>query len=546
MRSAALLGLLFLLPAFAQQTEYKRWWQYENRAAKLSPEEFRLQLQSAQEGDPEATMLIAAAYRKGLGVEKNVREGLTWTLRAAERGHPEAQLTIGNAYGRGTELFAADIHKAIMWTRRAAEQGHMIATNNLGSTYIDGIPGVLPRDINLAEYWLTRSAESGFPNAQMILGRMYMEGKERPADLVKAEHWLRKAAERGHVFGMLHLAQLYSTEDGTPRDPDFVERILLRASEMRRPEAQYALAKLYRRGAFGRMDLPNAIEWLTISAAKKYAPSQFMLAEMYEKGEGLATDPATAAQLYLEAAALGYSPAVCKAAQLHYRGYGVPQSNAAAYKWFLIGARLGAPDCATNMHKVERELPEKERLRVTAETEAWITSNRQAMSQPVGKFRWPFGVWVPDDPPPEMPPSDAAGREELVKRVAALELQPTGEEAQKNADWVARWIHDVPDIFFISCHDLMESPKAKSDHPRRAVLEQQMFFSGAAYQVQHLDAKDQLAIYHAGLLGMLRAYEQMIAADPKLRWAVADELLARRADGSLRQYVHQQANKNCR
>ncbi len=546
MGRAVLFALLLLVPAAAQQTEYRRWWQYENRAAKLTPEEFGLSLQLAKEGEVEAEMLIAAAYRKGFAVDKDTREALAWTLRAAEHGHPEAQFTISNAYKRGTELFAADKQKVIFWTRRAAEQGHMVAMHNLGSYYGTGIPDVLPRDPNQEDLWLTRAAEAGFTQSQMVLGVMYLEGKERPADPVKAEMWLRKAAEHGHVFGMLHLARLYSSDDGTPRDPDFVERILLRASEMKRPEAQYALAKLYRRGVFGGVDLPRAIEWFTISAAKKYAPSQFMLAEMYEKGEGLATNAATAAQLYIEAAALGYSPAVCKAAQLYYRGHGVPQSNAAAYKWFLIGARLGAPDCAANMKKVENELPEKERLRVTEETEAWIAAHRFEMSQPVGKYRWPFGVMVPDDPPSEMPPSTAEGREEFVKRVAALELQPTGEEAQKNATWVARWINDVPDIFFIGCYNLMEPEKAKSEHPRRKLLEQQMFFSGAAYQVQHRDGKDQLAIYHAGLLGMLRAYEQILAADPKARWPVADELLARRANGSLTQYVHEQANKNCR
>lgn len=549
MRRLLLVLLVASLPVAAQQPDYLRWWQYENRAEKLSPEQFRLALTLAQDGDVETEMLIASAYRKGFAVDQDPREALVWTLRAAEHGHPEAQFAISNAYKRGTPLFAADKAKVVEWTRRAADQGHMIAMHNLGAYYESGVPEVLPRDITQAELWYTRAAEAGFSHAMVTLGDLYLAGKERPQDLAVAEHWLRKAAEKGHVFGLLQLARLYSTEDGTPRDPEFVERVLLRASEMRRPEAQHALAKLYRRGAFGAVDLPRAIEWFTIAAAKKYAPSQFALAEMYEKGEGLGTSPAAAAQLYVEAASLGYTPAICKAAQLSYRGAGVPQSNADAYRWFLIGARRGAPDCSANMKKVESELGAKEVARVTEDTERWIQTHPFEMSHPVGKYRWPFGVWVPDDPPSEMPPSTSEDREEMLKRVAQLEQRPTGPEAQKDADWVARWIRDVPDIFFVSCNELMEPEKAKSEYSRRRLLEQQLLFSGAAYQVQHPEGKDQLAIYHAGLLGMLRAYEQILAAapqDPKLHWPVADALLARRAQGSLMQYVHEQATKNCR
>ena len=50
------------------------------------------------------------------------------------------------------------------------------------------------------------------------------------------------------------------------------------------------------------------------------------------------------------------------------------------------------------------DLAQKERERVTQSTEEWIQAHRFAMSQPVGKYRWPFGVMVPDDPPPDMPP----------------------------------------------------------------------------------------------------------------------------------------------
>jgi uncharacterized protein len=544
-RACALALICFVLPLHAQQT-YKRWWQYENQAAKLTPEQFRLVLQQAEQGDVEAEMLISAAYQQGIGVEKSLREGLLWMQRAAEHGAPEGQQRLSALYRRGTEFFAPDMQKHLTWTRRAAEQGHIVAMHNLGNYYLEGISKVLPKDVTQGELWLTRSAEAGFPNALYLLGAFYMNGRYRTPDLEKAEFWLRKGSERGHVLALITLARLYAGEDSAPRDPDFVERILLQASEMRRPEAQYFLARMYRNGTLGVVNLPAAIEWLQISAAKKYAPSQFLLGELTEKGEGLPANPAAAVQLYQEAASLGYSPAVCKIAQSYYRGQGIPQSNADAYKWFLIGSRMGAPECAAGLKKLESELHEKERLRLTESTEAWIHAHPQAMAQPLGKFRWPYGVMVSDDPPPDLPPSTLEEREKLVKLVARLEAVPFGKEAREDVRWIDNWMDNVPDIFFLSCTNLLELPEAKSDYPHRPLLEQQMRFSGAAYQVQHPERKDQLAIYHAGVLGMARAYEAILAKDPKARWAVMDIVLELRSANALRRYVHQQANKNCR
>ncbi len=540
------VSCLLLLSLHAQQVEYQRWWQYENRAAKLSPEQLSVTTQLAQQGDVESEMLLAAAYQKGIGVAADRSEWLRWVQRAAQHGAPEAQYTLGNLYRKGTQSFAADPAQVVLWTSRAAENGHIVAMHNLGTFYLGGFP-TLPRDQAKGEMWLTRSAEGGFTHAMLLLGDVLLKGDGRPRDPENGERWMRLAAERGHVMAMLRLAEFYSSADEAPRDPDFVERILLRASEMGRPEAQYYLARMYRRGMFGAINQPAALEWFEISAAKKYAPASFALGEMHEKGEGVTANSNTAAQLYLEAASLGYSPAVCKVGEIHYRGRGVPQNNAEAYKWLLIGARKGAPECRATQLRLEKELKEPQRQQITTDAESWMAAHPREMAQPLGKFRWPFGVWVPDDPPPDpRPPSTPEEREKMVRLVAELEAQPWGDTARQNATWLMQWIQEVPDIYFHSCPDLLEKEKAKSDYPLRRRLEQQMFFSGAAYQVQHREGKDQLAIYHAGLLGGLRAYQSLLARDPSSRWPVMDALLERRAKGSLLEYVHQQANTNCR
>ncbi|MCU1283785.1 MAG: hypothetical protein JWO13_135 [Acidobacteriales bacterium] len=80
-----------------------------------------------------------------------------------------------------------------------------------------------------------------------------------------------------------------------------------------------------------------------------------------------------------------------------------------------------------------------------------------------------------------------------------------------------------------------------------AALSQQISFSGAAYLVQHPEkVKDQLAVYHAGLLGALRSYEAILQQHPDLHWPLMDSLLLLRAQDGLPEFVHEKANQYCR
>jgi len=101
-------------------------------------------------------------------------------------------------------------------------------------------------------------------------------------------------------------------------------------------------------------------------------------------------------------------------------------------------------------------------------------------------------------------------------------------------------------MFFIGCNfELLEDSKHKSDYKYRRDLEMTIYLTSASYQVQHPEEKNQLVYYHAGLLGGLRAYEA-IKASTSMPWRLMDSLLERRAKGTLMEYVHQQANQNCR
>ena len=67
---------------------------------------------------------------KGDGVEPNDDEALAWCHKAAQQGMPEAQLLMGDllAAGRGA---AADPEAARLWYERAAAQGLAAAAGRL-------------------------------------------------------------------------------------------------------------------------------------------------------------------------------------------------------------------------------------------------------------------------------------------------------------------------------------------------------------------------------------------------------------------------------
>lgn len=68
----------------------------------------------------------------------------------------------------------------------------------------------------------------------------------------------------------------------------------------------------------------------------------------------------------------------------------------------------------------------------------------------------------------------------------------------------------------------------------------QTLASAAAFLISHPDqAKDQVAVYTAGVEGALRAYESILKMKPKAKWPFLDELIEKRGKSELTEYVRQ-------
>ena len=76
-------------------------------------------------------------YRKGLGVEKDLKKAFELYMYAAERGHAEDQSNIGYMYMRG-EGVDVDYKQSMVWLDKATAQNWATAYDKIGLLYLNG------------------------------------------------------------------------------------------------------------------------------------------------------------------------------------------------------------------------------------------------------------------------------------------------------------------------------------------------------------------------------------------------------------------------
>lgn len=75
----------------------------------------------AEQGDAEAGLFLAYAYRNGLGVERSYATAARWYRHAAEHGHPEAQYELALMYELGLGV-TRDANEAAAWYGLSSSQ----------------------------------------------------------------------------------------------------------------------------------------------------------------------------------------------------------------------------------------------------------------------------------------------------------------------------------------------------------------------------------------------------------------------------------------
>ena len=143
-------------------------------------------------------------------------------------------------------------------------------------------------------------------------------------------------------------------------------------------------------------------------------------------------------------------------------------------------------------------------------------------------------------------PSTGEERAKVVQLARWLEQNPLASNAPEARQWLQEWIADVPDIRFWVCADLLGHALNES-YPYSREVNQQVVFSGAAFTLERQDkARDDIAVYTAGVEGALHVYEALARSKPDAKLAFLDALVTKRDQGQLGAHVAREAKERCK
>ena len=137
-------------------------------------------------------------------------------------------------------------------------------------------------------------------------------------------------------------------------------------------------------------------------------------------------------------------------------------------------------------------------------------------------------------------------RARFVALVRLLERDPTGERSATTREQLRAWMIEVPDIRFKVCGDLL-ADVVGNDYRYSREINMQVMLSGATLTIEHPGAaRDDAAVYAAGVEGALRAYEALLASRADARLAGLDDLVAKGRRGELRDHIARLAMDRCK
>lgn len=269
----------------------------------------------AKSGDAAAQFNLGILYRRGLGVEPDNRQAMSWFERAAGRGHPTAQFNLGLIYERGIGV-QRNRTAALRWYRRAAKSdpkndkfrpARARAQYHLSKLLLSGNSANRPAGM----FWMQQSASSGYDEAQFQLGLGYAAGRDLPRDPVQAAQWFERAAIQGHAAAQTNLATLYETGTGVPRSARKAAGWYRKAAEQNISVAQINLGSLYAQGRGVPRDDSEALKWYRLAAQSDTPEAHYNLGVLYEKSPELA-DPRSAYFWYAVASRSGHRKSVLR------------------------------------------------------------------------------------------------------------------------------------------------------------------------------------------------------------------------------------------
>jgi len=142
-------------------------------------------------------------------------------------------------------------------------------------------------------------------------------------------------------------------------------------------------------------------------------------------------------------------------------------------------------------------------------------------------------------------PSTPEERARAVQTAKSLQSDPLAPNVQQDREWLLKWLIEVQDISVKMCTTFLgDLGDSKSGYPGAIIAT--LLASEAAFVIEHPEkAKDVEAVYFAGVDGALHSYEAIRLKDASYRLPHLDDLIQKRDQGKLSDYIHTTA-KTCK
>ena len=147
----------------------------------------------AEQGEPNAQLLLAQLFIEGKGTTVNESKANYWLDKAARQGLRDAQVLLADRYYAGIGTPRPFLAHALKWYIKAGEQGDAHAEAMAGKMYYHG-QGT-DRDYHEAFKWLYESAQHRDAESQHLVGVMYRFGHGMEKNYLYAYIWLHVAYE---------------------------------------------------------------------------------------------------------------------------------------------------------------------------------------------------------------------------------------------------------------------------------------------------------------------------------------------------------------
>ncbi len=218
----------------------------------------------ADEGTPEAMMILGHAYEDGRGTQKDTTAAKMWYRKAAEHGAVDAFHALGSLFFSEKDYFQAQgsfSEGAVRGDARCAEAESQLRTYEKGEQELAVVRPLITRQKEEPEIVfreLHRLAECGSAYAMLYLGQAYKQGCGTGVDRGRAKSWYRRALDKGSLgvqrYGAYQLGWLFLEEGRYHEARDTFQT----GADQGYGPCIHRLADMMRRGQGGARDLPRA------------------------------------------------------------------------------------------------------------------------------------------------------------------------------------------------------------------------------------------------------------------------------------------------